>query len=48
MKEADYIIELGPGGGISGGSILFAGTPKEMLDSDASVTRPYLSESLPN
>lgn len=47
MKQADYIIELGPGGGESGGNILFAGTPTEMLNSPLSVTRPYLEKSLP-
>jgi excinuclease UvrABC ATPase subunit len=47
MKNADYIIELGPGGGRHGGNILFAGTPNEMLDSKASITRPYLIDSLP-
>lgn len=48
MKDADYIIELGPGGGISGGNILFSGRPKEMLDSELSITRPYLMDSLFN
>ena len=47
MKEADYIIELGPGGGEAGGDLLFAGTPQEMLQSAQSVTRPYLQASLP-
>lgn len=47
MKDADYIIELGPGGGMAGGNILFAGTPGEMLNSKASITRPYLLDSLP-
>ncbi|WMJ75946.1 MULTISPECIES: excinuclease ABC subunit UvrA [unclassified Sedimentibacter] len=47
MKDADYIIELGPGGGISGGNILFSGTVKNLLNSDTSVTRPYLIDSLP-
>lgn len=47
MKEADYIIELGPGGGESGGNLLFAGTLPEMLKCTKSVTRPYLEESLP-
>jgi len=42
MKEADYIIELGPGGGEAGGQLLFAGTPREMLRSSKSVTRPFL------
>lgn len=48
MKDADYIIELGPGGGMSGGSILFSGTPEEMLNSEASITRPYLLHLLPS
>ncbi len=47
MKEADYIIELGPGGGESGGDLLFAGTIPELLHCEESVTRPYLIESLP-
>ncbi len=47
MKNADYIIELGPGGGMSGGNILFSGTPKKILKSQNSVTRPYLDESIP-
>ena len=42
MKQADYLIELGPGGGAAGGRLLFAGTPAEMLQAEHSVTRPYL------
>ncbi len=42
MKQADYIVELGPGGGEAGGDLLFAGSPREMLRSEQSVTRPYL------
>lgn len=42
MKQADYIIELGPGGGEAGGDLLFAGTPRGMLQCERSVTRPYL------
>ena len=47
MKEADYIIELGPGGGRSGGEIIFAGIPSDMPASKTSVTAPYLADSLP-
>lgn len=47
MKEADWLVELGPGGGMSGGEILYAGTPKEILGCEKSVTRPYLQASLP-
>ncbi|XVE34082.1 excinuclease ABC subunit UvrA [Wukongibacter baidiensis] len=48
MKDADYIIELGPSGGMTGGSILFSGKPGEMLNSEVSITRPYLIDSLPD
>lgn len=47
MKEADYIVELGPGGGNSGGEVIFAGAPRDMLSCEKSVTRPYVAESLP-
>jgi excinuclease UvrABC ATPase subunit len=42
MKQADWLIELGPGGGMSGGKILFSGKPEDVLSCEASVTRPYL------
>ena len=42
IKSADYIVELGPGGGNSGGTVLFEGTPSEMLHAAKSVTRQYL------
>lgn len=48
MKNADYIIELGPSGGMSGGSVLFSGRPEKMLNSKISITKPYLIDSLPN
>lgn len=46
MKDADYIIELGPGGGIAGGNLLYAGTPLGMLQAENSVTKEYLKDSL--
>lgn len=46
MKDSDYIVELGPGGGMDGGDLLFAGTPQEMLMSGRSVTRKFLEASL--
>ena len=46
MKDADYVIEVGPGGGTLGGELLFAGTPREMLSCERSVTRKYMEESL--
>lgn len=47
LKAADYVIELGPGGGQMGGQLLFAGTPREMLDCPVSVTASFLAEELP-
>jgi len=46
MKNADYVLELGPGGGNSGGELLFAGTPAELLESERSVTAEPLRESM--
>lgn len=46
IKQADWVIEMGPGGGTAGGNVLFEGTPGEMLQSTRSVTRPYVEESL--
>ena len=42
LKNADYVIEVGPGGGESGGNILFEGTPRAMKDCESSVTAEYL------
>ena len=46
MKEADYLIEIGPEGGLTGGRLLFAGPPEEMKNCGESVTWPYLAASL--
>ena len=43
LKTCDYLIELGPGGGAMGGKVIFAGTPKEMLDCKESITAPYMT-----
>ena len=46
IKTADYVIELGPGGGQDGGMLLFTGRPNEMMVCGHSVTAPYLKESI--
>lgn len=43
IKSADYIIELGPGAGMDGGELLFAGTPADMLTSKNSITKDYIN-----
>lgn len=42
MLEADYIVDIGPKAGRKGGSVVFAGTPKEMLAQDT-LTARYLN-----
>ena len=46
LKAADYVVEIGPGGGADGGNIIFEGTPSEMLKSTSSITAPYLKKSI--
>ena len=43
LKQCDFLIELGPGGGAMGGKVIFAGTPKQMLTCKESVTAPYMT-----
>ncbi len=43
MMESDYIIDMGPGGGVNGGEVIFHGTPEEICKSDQSMTGLYLS-----
>ncbi len=43
IMAADHVIDMGPGAGVHGGTIVAAGTPEEVMASPASVTGPYLS-----
>ena len=43
MREADYLIDIGPGAGAHGGHVVAAGTPQEVMDNPASLTGQYLS-----
>ena len=43
MREADYIVDIGPGAGIHGGQIVAQGTLDEILENDNSITGQYLS-----
>ncbi len=42
IRNADYIIDMGPGGGKDGGEIVAAGTPAEISSCPASITGKYL------
>lgn len=46
MKQADYIIDIGPDGGTAGGEVVFTGTPRAMIDSSDTITAKYLRRSL--
>ena len=46
MKNADYIIDLGPGAGDEGGYIIATGTPEEVARIDTSFTGQYLHNAL--
>ena len=43
MKEADYIVDIGPGAGVHGGEIVAQGTLDEILENENSITGQYLS-----
>ncbi len=43
MKQSNWILDFGPGAGEHGGKVIAAGTPQEIMDSDASITGLYLS-----
>lgn len=46
MKQADYIIDIGPDGGSDGGEVVFKGTPKEMVDTSETITAQYLRKDM--
>ncbi|MBW2998780.1 excinuclease ABC subunit UvrA, partial [Candidatus Woesearchaeota archaeon] len=43
IREADYVVDIGPGAGIHGGKIIAKGTPKEIEKNEKSLTGQYLS-----
>ena len=47
MKQADWIIDIGPDGGKNGGQVVFTGTPLEMLHSAKTLTADCLRASCP-
>lgn len=46
LKQADYVIDIGPDGGTAGGEVVFFGTPQQMADNSDSITAQYLRKSL--
>ncbi|MCC5795768.1 MAG: excinuclease ABC subunit UvrA [Methylophaga sp.] len=43
IRSADYVLDIGPGAGVHGGSIVAQGTPEEIMSSEHSLTGQYLS-----
>ncbi|WP_042275897.1 excinuclease ABC subunit UvrA [[Clostridium] dakarense] len=43
MREADYVVDIGPGAGVHGGEIVAQGTLEEILEDEDSITGQYLS-----
>jgi excinuclease ABC subunit A len=48
IKQADWIVDLGPEGGEAGGEVIAAGTPEQVADVDESYTGRFLRELLPS
>ena len=48
IKNADYVVDLGPGAGLNGGMIVAHGTPEEIALSSQSYTGQYLRRVLPD
>ena len=43
MRAADYIVDIGPGAGVHGGTVVTAGTPEEVMACEHSLTADYLT-----
>ena len=48
IKTADYVIDLGPEGGMRGGTIICQGTPREIISNKESITAEFLKKELEN
>ena len=46
IRNADYVIDMGPGGGVHGGKIVVKGTPEEICDYKDSKTGFYLKQNI--
>jgi excinuclease ABC subunit A len=46
IKSADWVIDIGPGGGSKGGKVVAEGTPEDLAGNDASVTGRYIKPLL--
>ena len=44
IRNADYIVDMGPGGGVDGGKIIAVGTPEDIAGNKESVTGRFIRE----
>ena len=42
IRSADYVVDIGPGAGVHGGSVVCAGTPEDIMACEDSITGQYL------
>lgn len=45
VKNADHVVDIGPEGGSRGGTVVFEGTPRQLLEEECSYTAEYLRRS---
>jgi excinuclease ABC subunit A len=48
IKQADWLVDLGPEGGEAGGEVIATGTPEQVAEVESSYTGSYLRELLPS
>jgi excinuclease ABC subunit A len=46
IRNADYVVDIGPGAGVHGGQVIFQGAPHELIKNQASLTGQYLAKTL--
>ena len=44
IKMADYVVDMGPGGGVRGGQIIASGRPEDIVQSSVSYTGSFLKK----
>jgi excinuclease ABC subunit A len=47
IKQADWIVDLGPEGGEAGGEVIATGMPEQIAEAEGSYTGDFLRELLP-
>jgi excinuclease ABC subunit A len=48
IKQADWLVDLGPEGGEAGGEVIATGTPEQVAEVEESSTGKFLRELLPS